>query len=35
MGTDLEASVVRPDFRHHVLDRLHVAGASVSRGTRE
>lgn len=29
MGSDPEASVVRPDFRHHVLDRLYLADASV------
>ena len=29
MGSDPEASVVRPDFRHHRVDRLYVADASV------
>lgn len=29
MGTDARASVVRPDFRHHAIDRLYVADSSV------
>ncbi len=29
MGTDPETSVVRPDFRHHHVDGLYVADASV------
>ncbi len=29
MGSDPDMSVVRPDFRHHVLDHLYVADASV------
>jgi choline dehydrogenase-like flavoprotein len=29
MGSDPAASVVRPDFRHHAVDRLYVADASV------
>jgi choline dehydrogenase-like flavoprotein len=29
MGTDPATSVIRPDFRHHVIDRLYVADASV------
>ena len=29
LGSDPRTSVVGPDFRHHVVDRLHVADASV------
>ncbi len=29
MGSDRRRSVVRPDFRHHVVDRLYVADSSV------
>jgi choline dehydrogenase-like flavoprotein len=29
MGSDPAASVVRPDFRHDVVDRLYLADASV------
>jgi choline dehydrogenase-like flavoprotein len=29
IGSDPAASVVRPDFRHHVVDRLYLADASV------
>jgi choline dehydrogenase-like flavoprotein len=29
MGSDPERSVVRPDFRHHTMDRLYVADSSV------
>jgi choline dehydrogenase-like flavoprotein len=29
MGSDGDTSVVRPDFRHHAVDRLYVADASV------
>lgn len=29
MGSDPAASVVRPDFRHHAVDRLYVADSSV------
>jgi choline dehydrogenase-like flavoprotein len=29
MGSDRDTNVVRPDFRHHAVDRLYVADASV------
>jgi choline dehydrogenase-like flavoprotein len=29
LGSDRDSSVVRPDFRHHTVDRLYVADASV------
>jgi choline dehydrogenase-like flavoprotein len=29
MGSDPATSVVRPDFRHHAIDRLYLADASV------
>ena len=29
MGSDPARSVVRPDFRHHRVDRLYVADSSV------
>jgi choline dehydrogenase-like flavoprotein len=29
MGSDPATSVVRPDFRHHAVDRLYVADSSV------
>jgi choline dehydrogenase-like flavoprotein len=29
MGSDRRTSVVRPDFRHHAVDRLYIADASV------
>ena len=29
LGSDPQTSVVRPDFRHHAIDRLYVADASV------
>lgn len=32
MGSDPEKSVVRPDFRHHAVDRLYVADSSVFPG---
>ncbi len=32
MGSDRGTSVVRPDFRHHVVDRLYVADSSVFPG---
>ena len=29
MGSDPKTSVVGPDFRHHVVDRLYIADSSV------
>ncbi len=29
MGSDAELAVVRPDFRHHTVDRLYIADSSV------